>query len=281
MRQIGDGGNSRIVRPAIVRCLEPGCGKEFEERVPSFMGFRYAIICPECRDRKAAEFDTHERTLREHSRAYRRQEWINQQVPFKYSENSFADFDASDGDNLNKVGKLQDYAVNFPVDERPLGYPSVLITRNINGVGKTHLACALLKAIIQRHADPTDQMCPYQFWPAPNIKIKLQGAQRYGSAETPEQVYTQFTRVRLLVIDDVGKEKLTEYDAGFLQEMYFGIINGRYNNGLPVVLTANLGFKPWPGSDIDLRDLVGSATVSRLMEMTGGIQYVIDGKDRR
>ena len=274
---------ARVVRPAIVQCQEPGCANEFEERAPTFMGVRTSSpYCPACRNRKVAELDQHEAAIKDRSRAYRRQEWAHQQVPRRYWEKTLDNFDASDGENQRRVEDFRVYMASFPVDEPPHGFRSLLIARDINGVGKTHLACAILGGIIERHPDPASEGSPFQFWSAMAIKARLQAAQRFSATETTEQVYNHFSRVRLLVVDDVGKEMVgSDYDSAFLKEMYFGIINGRYNNDLPMVLTANLGFQPWEGSNISLTDLMGSAAVSRLMEMAGGIQYVIEGKDRR
>jgi DNA replication protein DnaC len=246
------------------------------------MGLRFPAICPECRNKKAAEFDLQQAETREKSRAYRRQEWLDRQIPPRFREKTLATFDPSDGDNLVKVMAFSEYASTFPVDRPPHGFRSLLITRDIKGVGKTHLACGILRRIIERHPAPVSEGSPFQFWSAMSIKVRVQAAQRFSASETAEQVYNHFSRVRLLVIDDVGQDMVgSEYDSAFLREMYFGIINGRYNNDLPVVLTANLGFSPWEGSNISLTDLMGSGAVSRLMEMTGGTQYVIEGKDRR
>jgi DNA replication protein DnaC len=283
MTPIGDDGRkARVVRPAIVRCLEPECGREFEERASEFMGFRFPTFCPECRNKKVIDFNLHEAAVKARSKAYRRQEWWRAQIPQRFWEKTLDSFDPSDGQNAAKVEAFRKYVETFPMDRSPHGFPSLLITRDVKGVGKTHLACGILREIIDRHPDPVSEGSPFQFWPAMSIKVRLQAAQRFSSTETTEQVYNHLSRVRLLVIDDVGQEMVgSEYDSTFLKEMYFGIVNGRYNNNLPMVITANLGFTPWEGSNITLTDLMGSAAVSRLMEMTGGIQYVVEGLDRR
>ena len=86
----------------------------------------------------------------------------------------------------------------------------------------------------------------------------------------------------LLVLDDVGKEQLTGAEATFSHEMYYNIINTRYNADLPLVITTNLNFSPWRNDGgPDLVDLMGPGAVSRLVEMTGGQVYIIDGEDRR
>lgn len=282
MMPMGDGQKARVVRPAIFCCQEVGCGREFEGSTSEFMGVRLPLVCPACRNQKLVEFEAHEVLLKERSRVYRRQEWLQQQIPRRYWEKTLDNFDPSDGQNQMRVDAFRNYAAGFPVNGLPHGYKSLLITRDINGVGKTHLACGVLRRIIERHPDPASDGSPFQFWPAMSIKTRLQAAQRFGSTETQEQFYNHFARVRLLVIDDVGKEMVgSDYDSAFLKEMYFGIINGRYNHDLPIILTANLGFAPLPGTNVALPDLMGLAAVSRLMEMTGGIEYLIEGNDRR
>ena len=96
-----------------------------------------------------------------------------------------------------------------------------------------------------------------------------------------EEVYRDFATVRLLLIDDVGKEKLDGADTAFIQEAYFTIINERYNANLPIILTSNLNFDPWVPGGLCLENIMGRAAVSRLMEMTLGTAYIIEGEDRR
>jgi DNA replication protein DnaC len=76
-----------------------------------------------------------------------------------------------------------------------------------------------------------------------------------------------------LVIDDVGKEKMTDWKF----EQLFGLINHRYENELTTTITSNFTLSElavlW-GDDIN-----GQAIVSRIAEMCDVV--LLDGIDRR
>ena len=75
-------------------------------------------------------------------------------------------------------------------------------------------------------------------------------------------------KTMVLVIDDLGKEKRTEWT----QQVLFDVINYRYEHLLPVIITTNF--------DVDgLANHVGAAIWSRLYEMSGSI--VTSGTDYR
>lgn len=265
-----------------VPCVD--CGNAFETAL--FMGHQVGKYCRNCMDSRdrALEFQRHE--SHEKSLAFHRREWLHDPkrgIPMKYWELTWEDFrfDRGGEGNRPKAERFRAYSQTFPVHERPIGQPSLLLARDVNGVGKTMLACLMLKDIIGRFENLGFENCPYQFWAASDIKLRIKAAQRFGSRETEEDVYRDYGTMWLLVIDDVGKESLSGPDAALVTEMYFTILNRRYNNGLPVILTSNLDFAPWRDSGPTLVDLMGAAPVSRLMEMTGGYSWLIEGEDRR
>ena len=167
------------------------------------------------------------------------------------------------------------------MDGPPRGAESIILTSETNGVGKTMLACLLLKDLIGRFEEIGRERSPYQFWSVGDVKMRLKVAERFGSEETVEDVYRDYGSMWLLILDDVGKEQLTGAEASYAYEMYFQIINHRYNNDLPVVLTSNLSFEAWRPGGPTMVDLMGRASVSRLREMTRQREYVIEGEDRR
>ena len=58
----------------------------------------------------------------------------------------------------------------------------------------------------------------------------------YSDSEVSDKDYLNlYSSVDLLVIDDLGKEKPTEW----VLEKLFLIVNNRYNNYLPIVITTN------------------------------------------
>lgn len=72
----------------------------------------------------------------------------------------------------------------------------------------------------------------------------------------------------LLIIDDLGAEKPSEWVA----ETLYRIINHRYENELPVVITSNLSLD-------QLAQRLGDRTASRLAELCNVVE--LTGRDRR
>jgi len=261
----------------------PDCGNEFES--PLYMGKAVAKFCTDCRSARSRAFELERVETHLRSLANKRREWAESPVgiPIKYRGLTWDDFRYDHGgeNNRQKVAAFRHWANSFPTDQRPLGVESLLITRDVNGVGKTMLACLILQDLINRFEELGRERSPFQFWAVKDVKMRVNAARRFGSQETEEQVYADLTTIPLLILDDVGKEKMTGYEAADDYEMYFTLINKRYNNQLPVILTTNLTYEPWVPGGASLIDLIGRAGVSRLMEMTGGIDYIIEGEDRR
>ena len=251
----------------------------------NFAGLALIRYCGPCGLKRSEDFELDMQRRRTESLAWMRQEFIRDAkrgIPQRFRDYVWEDFkfDLGGEGNRARVAKLRDYAEHFPVTGFPKGYPSLVLASTYNGVGKTMLASLILGEIIGRYQERRE-MSPFQMWSASDIRLRLRSAERYGGAETPEDVYRDLTTVWLLIIDDVGKEQLSGAEASFSYSMYFDIIDRRYNLELPVVLTSNLSVAPWETEGPCLVDLMGRAAVSRLMQMTGGQVYLIEGEDRR
>lgn len=96
------------------------------------------------------------------------------------------------------------------------------------GCGKTHLAAAIANFAVQIGV-------PTLFITVPDLLDWLRFA--YGSDDTSfEERFEEIRNVRLLVMDDFGTQNATPW----AQEKLFQILNHRYNNRLPLVVTTNL-----------------------------------------
>jgi DNA replication protein DnaC len=95
---------------------------------------------------------------------------------------------------------------------------------------------------------------------------------------TEEETIRQFTAPRVLVLDDLGKERPTEWAV----EQLFSIINTRYDAKRPIIVTTNYG-----GQDLVQRltprgerdDTTPRAIVDRLREMSSVIK--LEGESMR
>ena len=96
------------------------------------------------------------------------------------------------------------------------------------------------------------------------------------SAVSDKEYLNLYSSVDLLIIDDLGKEKPTEW----VLEKLFLIVNNRYNNYLPIVITTNynrnqLRERLCVNKNYSMVDSI----ISRLYEMCGGIE--IKDEDHR
>jgi DNA replication protein DnaC len=95
------------------------------------------------------------------------------------------------------------------------------------GVGKTHLAAAIANFVV-------DIGVPTLFLTVPDLLDWLRFA--YDSTEsTFEERFEEIRNMPLLVLDDLGTQNTTAW----AQEKLFQIINDRYVNRLPTVITTN------------------------------------------
>jgi DNA replication protein DnaC len=111
-----------------------------------------------------------------------------------------------------------------------------LLLRGGYGCGKTHLAAAIANFAVGMGV-------PTLFLTVPDLLDMLRFS--YDSADTTfEDRFNEIRNASLLILDDFGTQNAT----GWAQEKLFQIINYRYINKLPLVITTNLSL-----DDVDAR----------------------------
>lgn len=100
------------------------------------------------------------------------------------------------------------------------------------GTGKTHLAFAIANYLLNKGV-------PVVYETLINLMEKLKsGYDRENNVDYYE-IIKLYCECDLLIIDDLGKEKLSEW----VLEKLFQIINTRYENMLPILITSNYSEK--------------------------------------
>lgn len=163
-------------------------------------------------------------------------------------------------DNRNKpvYETVKRYAENFAEHkERGEG----LYLSGGFGTGKTHLAAAICHEVIKQGYQPI-------FGTMITLLERIKATYNSGAAEKTEwQIIDHYINCDLLIIDDLGKERPT----GWALEKLYGIINARYEDCRPIVITANYGInqieKRLAGDNAE----TAGAIVSRLYEMCRGV----------
>ncbi|MFC1878519.1 ATP-binding protein [Chloroflexota bacterium] len=127
-----------------------------------------------------------------------------------------------------------------------------LLLQGDYGCGKTHLAAAIANFAVELGV-------PTLFITVPDLLDTLRFAYNDPS-ETFEERFNKIRTSKLLILDDFGTQNATEW----AQEKLFQIINYRYINKLPLVVTTNLLLADIEGrirSRLEDPDLVSSVRI--------------------
>ena len=108
-------------------------------------------------------------------------------------------------------------------------HPGWILFRGTYGCGKTHLAAAIANYAVQ-HGIKT------LFITVPDLLDSLRFSYNSASETSFEERFEQIRRSPLLILDDFGTQNATAW----AQEKLFQIINYRYINKMPLVVTTNL-----------------------------------------
>lgn len=152
------------------------------------------------------------------------------------------------------------------------------------GVGKTHLAAGVVNALVARadaeYTAARDAMGPNDPWPRvpvspmwANVADLIVGLRSEMDAPLDDRSAAAGIRALrrhpvLVVLDDLGREKVTDWTG----EMVYALVNARYENRLPTLVTSNL-------TPTELMASPYWPAVSRLAE--DGALVKVDGPDRR
>lgn len=150
----------------------------------------------------------------------------------------------------------QEYAQWFDGD----GGRGLLFTGPV-GVGKTHLAAATAMELLGREHSVI-------FGSVTSLLARVRNT--FDSDRVSEmQVMRHLTSCELLVIDDLGKEKVTEWVAQTVYEL----INTRYERNRALLVTTNLGLTAIRDKYNVGETSIGDAIVDRILEVCEGVKF--------
>jgi DNA replication protein DnaC len=174
-------------------------------------------------------------------------------IPAKYRNCDLENFQTSTDVLVRALKTGSAFAENFPVVDRGLlfyGPP---------GVGKSHLASAILRRVIERVG------ARGIFYESKEFLRIARETNNPQAAASESDVLRPVLTAELLVFDDLGSERMTDW----VHETLNLIVNVRYNERRPTIFATN-----HPPLDVDpkslnqtLEERVGARIFSRLHEM--------------
>ena len=210
--------------------------------------------CPEC-----------------HSKDWVKKLLASAAIPPRYFDRGFQEYSWHGERQKQAQLRAIDYVNKFP------DVPRGILFSGSPGVGKTHLSVAILRTLIQEKA------ISGRFIDETEFLRRLQYSYGPDSPETEREVLLPLLDVDLLVWDDLGTGRPTEWVAETIRM----VINHRYTYNKQTVLSTNCPLETSgekePGLErargYTLVERIGRRLFSRIMEMCEIVE--IDGPDFR
>lgn len=253
----------------------------FRDYIPSCVhGFKIDQVCEECRVSRRSELESmdefsrirEEKEITEKEQAKQERllypERFMYFLPLKFRNFSFETFKGSD--EIKKI--LLKYSDSFVrdiqyingrslFDSGLLQYPGSVLFLGKTGCGKTHLAISIVRELIKRNA--IHDVC---FITAPELLLEIRAtfkpsARKFNDsgqceADTESDVLDKYSNCELLVLDDLGAEKVSDFT---IQSLYL-VIDRRNRNLKPTLVTTNLSLE-------EIETLIDARMASRLADM--------------
>jgi DNA replication protein DnaC len=196
-------------------------------------------------------------------------------IPPRYEHCSLASFEPGNRSLRVALEKAMSYSAGYPHSGEHEGL-GLLFTGG-NGVGKTHLAAAVLRELV------TGREARGQFWDFHELIRTIKSSYDFETRTTEVQVLAPVVESEILLLDDLGAWKMTDW----MNDTLFYILNSRYIARRPTLITTN-----YPDADRErvlsadplsrreyLVERIGQRLRSRLMEMC--IVIPMEGPDWR
>lgn len=222
----------------------------------------WSTACPACDeiDRNAQMAAEREERQAEEKKKNLERRLGRSGIPLRFQSKTFEGYSAENSGQKKALATCMAYADNFD-DNYKTGRSLLLLGKA--GTGKTHLAAAIAMQVIRQSEMHAAYITLHDM--LADIRATYDG----NSERTEADVMSVFGDFDLLIIDEIGSTKSSEFELATL----FRVINSRYENMMPTIVVSNL-------SPQQLPDAMGDRCVDRLRE-DGGIALVFDWQSNR
>lgn len=190
------------------------------------------------------------------------------QIPPNYQHATLENFLVPQDNPVARLGlgtvmmQIRSFVREFPLGDRP-----GLLLVGDTGTGKTHLAVAVLKAILDKGHEAV-------FFDYQNLLDRIRAGYDSASGASDREAYRSALDAGVLLLDDLGSHRVTEW----VEDTVTSIITYRCNHRKPLIATTNLDLDETapaayttPGgtavSRKSLGEVIGARARSRLFEM--------------
>lgn len=205
----------------------PYCGKEKILRQANFFGQTIEAYVPACTCQKDKEKEEKKEKAknRAENEANRIMDMGN--IGKRYHMANFKNFSRTP-QNMSMYQACIDFVKTFKSNtNNGIG----LYLYGGVGCGKTHLAISILRQIVKQNKSVL-------IYKASGLYDEYRQTFSYSNTENSDAFLKRLRKVDLLIIDDLGTDK---FDDGFSLFLY-KIIDARYNDMSPLVITSNFSF---------------------------------------
>jgi len=231
------------------------CGAEFEAC--------WAVICNDCALKREEENAQAEFRAKQAAEEAQQKELIRQaHIPEMWKNTRFENSDTDIHPEI--FTRAREYASNFT-----LRSPSLLFYSGNVGTGKTHLAVMIANHILH------EKRISVLYLKARDLLINLRGLYAPNAEMTESDYLERVARVPLLILDDVGRDRYTDWVDG----VYWTVFDRRLESQKPTIVTTNRAPDDFTGNGLESR--IGYATLSRLLKMCDGLVFEVGGSDLR
>lgn len=208
--------------------------------------------CPTCKAEKERADHEADLAARQAALKARIEESLAQTaIPQRFIGKTLDNYRAETDGQARALEVCRAFADNF---DRHLKLGTSIIMSGKPGTGKSHLAGAILQAILPRHVGIYVTLM--------DLIRMLRDTWRKDSETTESQLLARLQEVPLLVIDEIGVQYGTDGERAIL----FDVLDRRYRAMRPVILMTNLGKE-------DFRAAIGDRVFDRLTEVARWVPF--------